>query len=127
MESLEEGEQLALRREGLRMRTARGRLEGSAETCQRRAGHPCCMQCPLPAIRPGQPHFQLKCLQCSGSDAEMSPASSPEAGRFQVFVVSPDCLTDSTSTVRPSAGDPGVEEAQGHCEIPLIASLAGWG
>lgn len=33
--------------------------------------------------------------------------------------------------VRPwfllSAGDPGVEEAQGHREIPLITSLAGWG
>lgn len=34
METLEEGEQPALRREGLRMTTARGRLKGSAGTCQ---------------------------------------------------------------------------------------------
>lgn len=61
-----------------------------------------------------------------------SPASSRErlAG-FLFFVVSPACLPACLKAHDPwlplSAGDPGVEAAQGHCEIPLIASLAGGG
>lgn len=81
-----------------------------------------------PATLPAWPHLPIPAFGRLQQPVRRPGVLPGEAGRLPVLCCQ-HCLPACKSALcfPPSAGDPGVEKGQGHCEIPLITSLAGWG